>query len=281
MLEKHLFGKYKLIKLLNNGPYAKVYHAKDTITGNSVAIKALKGSTTKSVEQEIKAMTRLNDHPHIINLVEVLVDEDDDDRVYIVTEYAKRGDLFEMIVGNGGRLNEELSRHYFRHLMSAVKHCHSQGVYHRDIKPENILLDDQWRVKLSDFGLCGMSDLDESSMGRFWEACGTVEYAAPEVIKTGECGYDGEKADVWSCGVVLYVMATGRMPFEGEVKGIWRKMIKAEFGLPKWLSPGLKWLLMRMLDPNPECRISVDEIMEDGWFCQGYDDVDDQVEAQV
>ncbi|KAK9670233.1 hypothetical protein RND81_13G188000 [Saponaria officinalis] len=278
MLSKQLSGKYKLIKLINNGPYAKVYHAKDTITAKSVAIKALQGCTTKSVEQEIQAMSRLTHHPHIVNLVEVFVDKDE--KVYIVTEYAKLGDLYETVVRNGGRFNEDVSRHYFRHLMSAVKHCHERGVYHRDIKPENLLIDEQWRVKLSDFGLCGVSDTGMGK-GRFWDACGTVEYAAPEVIVVGECGYDGEKADVWSCGVVLYVMATGRMPFEGEVKAVWRKMMKAEFGLPKWVSPGLKWLLMRMLDPNPECRISVDEVMEDGWFCQGYDDVDDQVLAQV
>ncbi|XP_074290270.1 CBL-interacting serine/threonine-protein kinase 14-like [Silene latifolia] len=208
MLDKHISGKYKLVKLLNNGAYAKVYHAKDTVTGNGVAIKALHGCATKNVEQEIQALTRLDDHPHIIKLVEVFLagnkqsQHKNDDQVYIVTEYAKRGDLFEMIVKNGGRFTEDISRHYFRQLISAVKHCHSRGVFHRDIKPENILVDDQWRAKLSDFGLCGV--WEGKGVARFWEPCGTVEYAAPEVaMAAGECGYDGEKADVWSCGVVL------------------------------------------------------------------------------
>lgn len=262
MPEKHFSGKYMLVKLLNHGEYSKVYHAKDTRTGQSVAIKAVQDYQQGLVE--IQALTRLN-HRHVIKLVEVLAAADSD-QVFIVTEFAKCGDLFEMIADRG-RLAEDVGRHYFHQLISAVRHCHARGVFHRDIKPENLLLDDKWALKLSDFGLCSVSDPGRPGPA-LHEPCGTPEYAAPEVL-AGR-GYDGAKADVWSCGVVLYVLTAGFLPFDGA--GMWGKMRKGEFRLPSWMSPGLKWLLRRILDPNPETRMTIDEILEDGWFRKDWSD---------
>lgn len=274
MPERHLSGKYKLVKLLSHGPFAKVYQARDTRSGQSVAIKVIehhqKADNLNLVE--IEALRRIR-HRHVIKPVEVFAGTADVP-VFIVTEFAKCGDLFEK-VAEMGRLSEDLSRHFFQQLISAVKHCHSRGVFHRDIKPENLLLDDKWGLKLSDFGLCAVTDGPDRILT---DPCGTHEYAAPEIL-AGR-GYDGAKADVWSCGVVLYVINAGFLPFNvaagGDVAGMWRKMQRGDFVMPKWMSPGLKWLLLRILDPNPETRITIDEILEDGWFRKGYtEEIDD------
>ncbi|XP_021837441.2 CBL-interacting serine/threonine-protein kinase 14 [Spinacia oleracea] len=271
MPERHFSGKYKLTKLLNNGTYAKVYQAKDTRTGDTVAIKSFDSPHNLDVV-EIQAMSRLN-HRHVTKLVEVIAAASTG-QVFVVTDFARCGDLFDMIAKRGP-LGEDLTRHYFQQLISAVNHCHSRGVFHRDIKPENLLLDAKWSLKLSDFGLAAIVD---SSGPMVRESCGTVEYAAPEVImaERGGGGYDAAKADVWSCGVVLYVLCAGFLPFNGEnvdLEEMVGKMKRGEFRLLKKMSTGLKWLLLRLLDPNPETRISVDEIIQDGWFRQGYEEV--------
>lgn len=275
MPESHFSGKYKLTKLLSNGAYAKVYLARDTRSGESVVIKSLESANNLDVV-EIQAMIRLN-HPHVIKLVEVIATAGSG-QVFVVTEFARCGDLFEMIAKRGP-LAEDVSRHYFQQLISAVKHCHSQGVFHRDIKPENLLLDDKWRLKLSDFGLAAIIDDPTQPSPVLTDPCGTVEYAAPEVIMAGRGGgYHGAKADVWSCGVVLYVLSAGFLPFEGDggLEEMVAKMKRGEFRLLKRMSPGLKWLLLRLLDPNPETRMSVDEILQDGWFRQGYEELSEE-----
>lgn len=274
MPEKYFSGKYKVTKLLNNGKYAKVYHARDTCTGKEVAIKSFQSSDNLDVV-EIQAMSRLN-HPHILKLKDVIATSDGG-QIFVITEFARCGDLFEMI-SKRGPLIEDLSRHYFQQLISAVKHCHSHGVFHRDIKPENLLLDDKWRLKLSDFGLSAIIDDPTQPGPVLTDPCGTVEYAAPEVIMAERGGgYDGEKADVWSCGVVLYVMSAGFLPFDdnGDLDEVVGKMKRGDFRLVKRMSSGLKWLLLRLLDPNPETRISVDEIIQDKWFRQGYEELTD------
>lgn len=275
MPERYFSGKYKLTKLLSNGAYAKVYQARDTRTGEAVAIKSFESADNLDVV-EIQAMSRLN-HQHVTKLVEVIAAAGSG-QVFVITEFAKCGDLFEMIAKRGP-LAEDLSRHYFQQLISAVKHCHSRGVYHRDIKPENLLLDDKWSLKLSDFGLSAIIDDPTQPGPMLTEPCGTVEYAAPEVIMAGRGGgYDGAKADVWSCGVVLYVLSAGFLPFDGEgdLEEMVEKMKRGEFRLLKKMSTGLKWLLLRLLDPNPETRISIDEIIQDKWFRQGYEELSEE-----
>ncbi|XP_021717965.1 CBL-interacting serine/threonine-protein kinase 11-like [Chenopodium quinoa] len=275
MPERYFSGKYKLTKLLSNGAYAKVYQARDTRTGETVAIKSFESADNLDVV-EIQAMSRLN-HQHVTKLVEVIAAAGSG-QVFVITEFAKCGDLFEMIAKRGP-LAEDLSRHYFQQLISAVKHCHSRGVYHRDIKPENLLLDDKWSLKLSDFGLSAIIDDPTQPGPMLTEPCGTVEYAAPEVIMAGRGGgYDGAKADVWSCGVVLYVLSAGFLPFDGEgdLEEMVEKMKRGEFRLLKKMSTGLKWLLLRLLDPNPETRISIDEIIQDKWFRQGYEELSEE-----
>ncbi|MBA0740555.1 hypothetical protein Gogos_013750, partial [Gossypium gossypioides] len=255
-------------KLLGCGAFAKVYHARDVDSGQSVAIKAvskkkvLKGGFMAHVKREIAIMRRLR-HPNIVKLIEVLATKT---KVYFVMEFAKGGELFTRI--SRGRFSEDLSRRYFQQLISAVRFCHSRGVFHRDLKPENLLLDENWNLKITDFGLSAVTDQIRPD-GLLHTLCGTPAYVAPEIL--AKKGYDGAKVDVWSCGIVLYVLHAGYLPFnDPNLMVMYRRIYKGEFRFPKWTSPDLRRFLSRLLDTNPETRITVDEIITDPWFKKGY-----------
>lgn len=275
---RRIFGKYELGKLLGCGAFAKVYHARVIRTGQSVAIKAvckqkiLKGGLTGHVKREISIMRRLR-HPHIVRLLEVLATKK---KIYFVMEFAKGGELFTKVAK--GRFSEDLSRKYFQQLISAVGYCHSRGVYHRDLKPENLLLDENWDLKITDFGLSAVTDQARPD-GRLHTLCGTPAYVAPEILS--KQGYYGAKVDIWSCGIILFVLNAGYLPFnDANLMNMYRKIYKGEFRCPKWTSPELKYLLNRLLDTNPETRITVEEIKADPWFRKGYKDVKPQIDFE-
>ncbi|CAH8265198.1 unnamed protein product [Arabidopsis lyrata] len=264
-----LFGKYDLGKLLGSGAFAKVYQAEDLQNGGeSVAIKVvqkkrLKDGLTAHVKREISVMRRLR-HPHIVLLSEVLATKT---KIYFVMELAKGGELFSRVTSN--RFTESLSRKYFRQLISAVRYCHARGVFHRDLKPENLLLDENRDLKVSDFGLSAMKEQIRPD-GMLHTLCGTPAYVAPELLL--KKGYDGSKADIWSCGVVLFLLNAGYLPFrDPNIMGLYRKIHKAQYKLPDWTSSDLRKLLRRLLEPNPELRITVEEILKDPWFNHGVD----------
>ncbi|KAK4377599.1 hypothetical protein RND71_003895 [Anisodus tanguticus] len=267
----NLFGKYEVGKLLGCGAFAKVYHARDIRTRQSVAIKTvskakiLKGGFTEHVKREIAIMRMLR-HPHIVRLHEVLATKT---KIYYVMEFAKGGELFTKVTK--GRFSEDLSRRYFQQLISAVDYCHSRGVYHRDLKLENILLDENWDLKVTDFGLSAVSDQIQPD-GLLHTLCGTPAYVAPEILE--KKGYNGAKVDIWSCGIILFVLNAGYLPFtDSNLMVMYRKIYKGEFRCPKWTSHGLKMLLTRLLDTNPETRISIEQIRNDPWFRKGYKEV--------
>lgn len=267
---QQLFGKYEVGKLVGCGAFAKVYHGRDTSTGQSVAIKVVskqrlhKGGLNANVNREIAIMHRLR-HPFIVRLFEVLATKS---KIFFVMEFAKGGELFAKV--SKGRFCEDLSRRYFQQLISAVGYCHSRGIFHRDLKPENLLLDEKLDLKISDFGLSALADQIRPD-GLLHTLCGTPAYVAPEVLATK--GYDGAKIDVWSCGVILFVLNAGYLPFnDHNLMVMYRKIYKGEFRIPKWTSPDLRRLLSRLLDTNPQTRITIEEIIHDPWFKQGYDD---------
>ncbi|XP_024032713.1 CBL-interacting serine/threonine-protein kinase 10-like, partial [Morus notabilis] len=166
-----------------------------------------------------------------------------------------------------GKLKEEVAWKYFNQLINAVDFCHSRGVYHRDIKPENLLLDENDNLKASDFGLSALAESKHQD-GLLHTTCGTPAYVAPEVINRK--GYDGAKADIWSCGVVLYVLLAGYLPFhDSNLMELYRKIGRADFKCPSWFPPEVKRLLFRILDPNPSTRASIDKIKESTWYKKG------------
>ncbi|KAL9268053.1 CBL-interacting serine/threonine-protein kinase 14-like protein [Drosera capensis] len=264
---RNLLGKYELGKLLGYGASGKVYYGRNLETGETVAVKSvskqrvIKSGQVANIKREISIMRRLH-HPHIIRLNEVLASKS---KIYFVMDYARGGELFAKV--SKGRFSEDLSRRYFRQLISAVGYCHSHCIFHRDLKPENLLLDENWNLKVSDFGLSAVRDQIRGD-GMLHTMCGTPAYVAPEIL--AKKGYNGPKADIWSCGVVLFVLSAGFLPFQAEnLMGLYRKICGGEFRCPKSMSPDLKHLLSRLMDSNPDTRISIDEILADPWFNQG------------
>ncbi|XP_048233374.1 CBL-interacting serine/threonine-protein kinase 9 [Ricinus communis] len=262
-------GKYELGKTLGEGSFAKVKFAKNVETGDSFAIKiidrehVLRNKMVEQLKREISTM-KLIKHPNVIKIFEVMASKT---KIYIVLEFIDGGELFDKIARHG-RLKEDEARRYFHQLINAVDYCHSRGVFHRDLKPENLILDSYGVLKVSDFGLSALSQQVRGD-GLLHTACGTPNYVAPEVLK--DKGYDGTASDVWSCGVILYVLMAGYLPFdEPNLMGLYKKIITADFTFPSWFSSGAKKLIKRILDPNPLSRITISEILEDEWFKKGY-----------
>ncbi|XP_015168293.1 CBL-interacting serine/threonine-protein kinase 3-like isoform X2 [Solanum tuberosum] len=188
-------------------------------------------------------------------------------KIFIVLEFVTGGELFDKIV-NHGRMHEKEARKYFQQLINAVDYCHSRGVYHRDLKPENLLLDASGNLKVSDFGLSALSQQVRDD-GLLHTTCGTPNYVAPEVLN--DHGYDGTTADLWSCGVILFVLLAGYLPFDdSNLMNLYKKISVAEFTCPPWMSFGAMKLITRILDPNPMTRITIPEILEDEWFKKDY-----------
>uniref|UniRef100_A0A2P2IQQ3 non-specific serine/threonine protein kinase n=1 Tax=Rhizophora mucronata TaxID=61149 RepID=A0A2P2IQQ3_RHIMU len=274
--KSNLFGKYELGKMLGCGAFGKVYHARNVRTGQSVAIKTVskqkvvKGGFVAHVHREISIMRRLR-HPHVVKLFEVLATKN---KIYFVMEFARGGELFTKIAK--GRFTEDLSRRYFQQLITAIGYCHARGVFHRDLKPENLLLDDNWDLKVTDFGLSAVNDQIRPD-GLLHTLCGTPAYVAPEIL--AKKGYDGAKVDIWSCGIILYVLIAGYLPFnDTNLMTMYRKIYKGDFRCPKWTSPDLRRFLSRLLDTNPETRITVDEILREPWFKKDFKEVEFHLE---
>ncbi|CAL0334723.1 unnamed protein product [Lupinus luteus] len=242
-----LLGRFEIGKLLGQGNFAKVYHATNITTGEEVAIKVidkakiLEFGLMAHIKREVSIMHRVR-HPNIVQLFEVMATKS---KIYFVMEYVRGGELFN-------------------------KRCVP------DIKPENLLVDENGNLKVSDFGLSAVSDQIRKDE-LFHTFCGTPAYVAPEVLTRR--GYDGAKVDIWSCGVVLFVLMAGYLPFYD--KNLWtmyRKIFIGAFRCPRWCSPQLSNFLALLLDRKPETRIGIPEIMENMWFKEGFKQIKFYVE---
>ncbi|KAM0939628.1 putative protein kinase CAMK-CAMKL-CHK1 family [Dioscorea sansibarensis] len=273
-----LMHKYELGRLLGQGTFAKVYNARNIATGQNVAVKiidkekVMRVGMMDQIKREISVM-RLVRHPNVVQLYEVMATKT---KIYFAMELVKGGELFNKVAK--GRLKEDAARKYFQQLIGAVDFCHSRGVYHRDLKPENLLLDEHGSLKISDFGLSALWESRRND-GLLHTMCGTPAYVAPEVIN--KKGYDGSKADIWSCGVILFVLLAGFLPFhDSNLMEMYRKITKGEFKCPQWFSTDVRRLLSRLLDPNPSTRITMTKLMENPWFKKGFKPVEGHQKQQ-
>lgn len=273
-----LMHRYEVGRMLGQGTFAKVYHARNLKTGQNVAIKVidkekvLKVGLIDQIKREISVM-RLVRHPNVVQLHEVMASKT---KIYFAMEFVKGGELFNKVAK--GKLKEDAARRYFQQLIGAVDFCHSRGVYHRDLKPENLLVDENGNLKVSDFGLSALWE-SRGNDGLLHTTCGTPAYVAPEVIT--KKGYDGAKADIWSCGVILFVLLAGYLPFhDSKLMEMYRKISKGDFKYPQWFPQEVRKLLSRILDPNANTRITVDQIMENNWFKKGFKRIEAPVSPQ-
>ena len=262
-------GKYELGKTLGQGQYSKVKIAKNLENDTIVAIKILnkeiihKYKMMENIKKEISSMKLLN-HPYVVKLFDVMASET---KIYLVQEYVSGGELLNKIKIQKP-LKEDEARKYFQQLIDGVDYLHNQEIYHRDLKPNNILIDGDGNVKIADFDVSATCQ-QFGSDGLLHTTCGTPSYIAPETMN-GK-GYDGASTDLWSCGVVLFMLLAGYLPFEAPNNiALYTKILQGDFTCPLWFSPDAKMLVTRILDPNPKTRITIAHIRKDEWFSKGY-----------
>ena len=257
-----ILGQYKLGKTLGIGAFGKVKLAHHMPTGQKVAIKILNKGKIKHMEMAEKVRREINilkmcTHPHIIRLYEVIDTPTD---IFVIMEFVSGGELFDFIVSRG-RLPADEARQFFHQIISGIEYCHYHNIVHRDLKPENLLLDSDNNIKLADFGLSNVAH-----DGDFLRtSCGSPNYAAPEVI-SGNL-YAGAEVDVWSCGVILYALLCGTLPFDDEsIPNLFKKIKSGMYSLPTHLSQSSRDLILRMLVVDPMKRITMSEIRKHPWF---------------
>ncbi|CAG9559368.1 unnamed protein product [Danaus chrysippus] len=255
-------GHYTLGTTLGVGTFGKVKIGEHQLTKHKVAVKILNRQKIKSLDvvgkirREIQNL-KLFRHPHIIKLYQVISTPTD---IFMIMEYVSGGELFDYIVKRG-KLQEHEARRFFQQIISGVDYCHRHMIVHRDLKPENLLLDHNMHVKIADFGLSNMM-MD----GEFLRtSCGSPNYAAPEVI-SGKL-YAGPEVDVWSCGVILYALLCGTLPFDDEhVPTLFRKIKSGIFPIPEYLNKTVVSLLCNMLQVDPMKRATIEDVKKHEWF---------------
>ncbi|PKA57385.1 Serine/threonine-protein kinase SAPK10 [Apostasia shenzhenica] len=269
----HDSDRYELVRDIGAGNFGIARLMKDKQSKEMVAVKYIERGEKidENVQREIINHRSLR-HPNIIRFKEVILTPT---HLAIVMEYASGGELFERIC-NAGKFSEDEARFFFQQLISGVSYCHSMQVCHRDLKLENTLLDGSVvpRLKICDFGYSKTtSSLLQSSVlhSQPKSTVGTPAYIAPEVLLKKE--YDGKIADVWSCGVTLYVMLVGAYPFEDpEEPKNFRKTIQrilgVQYSIPDYvhISPECRHLISRIFVSDPAMRITMDEIRSHEWF---------------
>ncbi|XP_066906977.1 serine/threonine-protein kinase MARK2 isoform X6 [Halyomorpha halys] len=264
--EPHI-GKYKLLKTIGKGNFAKVKLAKHVPTGKEVAIKIidktqLNPGSLQKLFREVRIMKML-DHPNIVKLFQVIETEK---TLYLVMEYASGGEVFDYLVLHG-RMKEKEARAKFRQIVSAVQYCHQKKIIHRDLKAENLLLDSEMNIKIADFGFS-----NEFTPGNKLDTfCGSPPYAAPELFQGKK--YDGPEVDVWSLGVILYTLVSGSLPFDGStLRELRERVLRGKYRIPFYMSTDCENLLKKFLVLNPAKRASLEAIMKDKWMNMGYED---------
>ncbi|XP_021967995.1 5'-AMP-activated protein kinase catalytic subunit alpha-2 isoform X2 [Folsomia candida] len=255
-------GHYVLGQTLGTGTFGKVKIGEHQLTGHKVAVKILNRNKLKSLDVVSKIRREIQNlklfrHPHIIKLYQVISTPSD---IFMIMEYVSGGELFEYIVKQG-KLKEHEARRFFQQIISGVDYCHRHMIVHRDLKPENLLVDRNLHVKIADFGLSNMM-----TDGDFLRtSCGSPNYAAPEVI-SGKL-YAGPEVDIWSCGVILYALLCGTLPFDDEhVPTLFRKIKSGVFPLPEYLNKSVVALLCHMLQVDPMKRATIEDIKKHDWF---------------
>uniref|UniRef100_A0A8C7SEG7 non-specific serine/threonine protein kinase n=1 Tax=Oncorhynchus mykiss TaxID=8022 RepID=A0A8C7SEG7_ONCMY len=213
----------------------------------------------KKIFREVQIMKMLR-HPHIIRLYQVMETER---MIYLVTEYASGGEIFDHLVAHG-RMAEKDARRKFKQIVAAVHFCHCRNIVHRDLKAENLLLDHNLNIKIADFGFSNL--FSRGQLLKTW--CGSPPYAAPELFEGKE--YDGPKVDIWSLGVVLYVLVCGALPFDGStLQNLRARVLSGKFRIPFFMSTDCEYLIRHMLVLEPSRRLSMEQICKNKWMKQG------------
>eukprot|EP00093_Oithona_nana_P012127 12127.XXX_335556_330278_1 [CDS] Oithona nana genome sequencing. len=258
-------GLYDLEETIGEGHYAVVKMARHVFTGEKVAVKVidkmkLDSATRLQMMQEVRLM-KLVQHPYVVRLYEVI---DTQTKLYLVLEFADGGDMYDYIMKHEGGLDENTAKKYFRQIVTAIQYCHKLHVVHRDLKPENVVFFEKLgMVKLTDFGFSNKFDPGQ----RLQTSCGSLAYSAPEIL-LGD-SYDAPAVDIWSLGVILYMLVCGTAPFqEANDSETLTMIMDCKYSFPSHISQTCKSLISRMLQRQPEVRASLEDIVSDSWLTE-------------
>lgn len=263
-------GPWKLGRTLGRGSTGRVRLAKNTTTGQLAAVKIVPKSNFKKlenpkykrskedatrlpygIEREIIIM-KLISHPNIMGLYDVWENKND---LYLILEYIEGGELFDYLIKRG-KLQEYEAINYFKQIINGINYLHQFNICHRDLKPENLLLDFNKNIKIADFGMAAL-EVKEKLLET---SCGSPHYASPEIV-AGK-NYHGAPSDIWSCGIILFALLTGHLPFDDEnIRKLLLKVQSGKFNMPPELSFEAKDLITKMLKVNPRERITIDAIL--------------------
>eukprot|EP00756_Hemistasia_phaeocysticola_P056612 Hpha_TRINITY_DN3293_c0_g1::TRINITY_DN3293_c0_g1_i1::g.185828::m.185828 len=270
-------NRYVRGKKLGEGAFAKVYKVIDQKTKEERAIKKIdkellqEDGMDEQMKREI-AIQRMLEHENCVRLYEVFETER---HIFLVLELVRGGELFDRLI-EAVRFEEDVARCYFQQFMLGLHYCHHQGVAHRDLKPENLLLDEKNTLKITDFGLANFQNMATGKASKSMEllqtTCGTPNYMAPEVLK--EEGYNGFAADIWTAGVILFVMAAGYLPFDDDsdnLNVLFRMIERGDYHMERSFSRPLQDLIRKMLVVDASMRIGIEDIMRHPWFLPGFD----------
>ena len=270
MPPKRRIGKYELGKTLGQGNFSKVRHAVDLESNEAWALKIIEKEKVRhdrleaQLSREIAMMKKVS-HENIVRLREVMQTSN---YYILVVELVPGGDLLEL-VQRKQRLTEAEARKYFHELMLGLACCHQNGIAHRDIKLENLLLDQNGVLKIADFGLSNFQPAGSTEC-LMETVCGTPNYVAPEVILGKP--YNGFIADIWSCGVVLFALLSGRLPFDEESQPVlFRKIERGDFNMSHKIPETAQDLIRKILVTDPAARYTVEDILGHPWFTEGFD----------
>ncbi|KAL3311717.1 hypothetical protein Ciccas_009701 [Cichlidogyrus casuarinus] len=268
--DSKIAGLYDMGRTIGRGHFAVVKIAKHVFTGETVAVKVIDKMKLDEVSrdhmfQEVVCM-KLVQHPNVVRLYDVI---DTSTKLYLVLELGDGGDLYDFITKHESGLNEDLSKRLFRQIVTAISYCHRLHVVHRDLKPENVVFFEKLGiVKLTDFGFSNKFT-PGSTLNT---ACGSLAYSAPEILLGNP--YDAPKVDIWSLGVILYMLVCGSLPFqERNDSETLAKIMDCEYRLPMRLSSECKNLISRLLVRDPDQRPTLDDILNDVWLAlDAFDD---------
>ncbi|NWU78026.1 SNRK kinase, partial [Onychorhynchus coronatus] len=265
--EGKIAGLYDLERTLGKGHFAVVKLARHVFTGQRVAVKVidkskLAGEAAGQLLQEVRCM-KLVQHPNVVRLYEVI---DTHAKLYLILELGDGGDMFDHIMRHEGGLAEPRAKHYFAQIVHAISYCHKLHVVHRDLKPENVVFfQEQGVVKLTDFGFSNRFQPGKM----LTTSCGSLAYSAPEILLGDE--YDAPAVDIWSLGVILYMLVCGHPPFqEANDSETLTMIMDCRYTVPPHVSAQCADLISRMLQRDPKQRASLEQIESHSWL-QGVD----------
>ena len=266
MKNNDFLSDYEIKETIGKGTFSIVKLGINKITNEKVAIKILKKKKMQKnkdklrLEREINILKRL----HHINLIKIHKISEESDNYFIVMEYCENGELFNYIVAHE-RLSEEETAYFFYQLINGLDYIHHKNIVHRDLKPENLLLSQGNILKIVDFGLSNYYYPEEQLLST---PCGSPCYASPEMV----CGnkYNGFKIDVWSCGIIIFAMICGYLPFEDPNNEIlFKKIMKCKVEYPEYLSEEVLDILNKIIVIDPNKRINIEQIRQHPFYLKG------------